>query len=97
MGNVTKRELVEHITQETGQTHQEISAALAQGRHIEFRNFGVFEIKVTKARVGRNPKAPQDEMTIPARVVVKFRAGLELSQRVNQCSAERGRKTGEPG
>ena len=36
-----------------------ISAALAEGRKVELRNFGVFDVVTRKARVGRNPKTPQ--------------------------------------
>ncbi|MBR4885396.1 MAG: HU family DNA-binding protein, partial [Lentisphaeria bacterium] len=32
-----------------------------------------------KASVGRNPRKPQDTVKIPARKVVKFRAGKELA------------------
>jgi nucleoid DNA-binding protein len=55
---------------------------LAAGRNIELRNFGVFEVKVRKSRKGRNPNRPENEVVIPERVVVKFRAGKELKERV---------------
>ncbi len=55
-----------------------ISRALAGGQKVELRNFGVFEIKVRKARIGRNPNAPSTDVPIPARSVVKFKAGKEM-------------------
>jgi len=38
------------------------SAAVAKGETVELRNFGVFEVKVRKARVGRNPNAPATDV-----------------------------------
>lgn len=61
-----------------------ISEELAAGRSIELRNFGVFEIRVTKERVGRNPAKPQNEVIIPERAVVKFRSGRVLREKVGK-------------
>lgn len=55
-----------------------IATALAKGQKVELRNFGVFEVKVRKARTGRNPNAPKTEVPIPERSVVKFKAGKEM-------------------
>jgi nucleoid DNA-binding protein len=55
-----------------------ISEALSRGDKVELRNFGVFEVKVRKARVGRNPNAPETDVPIPERSVVKFKAGKEM-------------------
>ena len=49
--------------------------ALAAGRNVELRNFGVLEVQVRKARVGRNPNKPETEVIIPQRAVVKFKSG----------------------
>lgn len=87
---LTKRDLVIRISEETGQTQQQvldvvqktldyISQALAKGDKVELRNFGVFEVKTRKARVGRNPNAPETDVPIPARSVVKFKAGKEMA------------------
>ena len=51
---------------------------LVAERRIELRNFGVFEVKVRKARVGRNPNKPETDVPIPARSMVKFKAGKEM-------------------
>ena len=90
---LTKRDLVTRISEETGQTQQEvlnvvqktldhIAAALAKGEKVELRNFGVFEVKVRRARVGRNPNAPAKDVPIPERSVVKFKAGKEMRAEV---------------
>lgn len=86
---LTKRDLVLRISNETGLVQQQvldvvqktldyISEALAKGDKVELRNFGVFEIKVRRARVGRNPNKPETDVPIPARATVKFRAGKEM-------------------
>ena len=90
---MTKRDLVVKIARETGfiqndvaevvqKTLDYIAEELVSGRNIELRNFGVFEIKVRKSRKGRNPNKPEVTVAIPERVVVKFRAGKELRERI---------------
>jgi len=59
-----------------------IAQALAKGDKVELRNFGVFEVKVRKARIGRNPNAPETDVPIPERSVVKFKAGKEMRAEV---------------
>ena len=55
-----------------------IAESLAKGDKVELRNFGVFEVKIRKARVGRNPNRPETDVPIPARAMVKFKAGKEM-------------------
>ena len=56
--------------------------ALVRGEKVELRNFGVFEVRSRKARVGRNPNSPNADVSIPARAVVKFKPGKEMRQEV---------------
>src|SRR2546428_13752278 len=90
---MTKRDLVIRISNETGLVQQQvldviqktldyISESVAKGRKVELRNFGVFEVKVRKARVGRNPNAPETDVPIPERAVVKFKPGKEMRAEV---------------
>jgi len=90
---LTKRDLVIRISEETKLKQQKvldviqrtldhISEALAKGDKVELRNFGVFEVKVRKARIGRNPNAPETDVPIPERSVVKFKAGKEMRAEV---------------
>ena len=92
---MTKRDLVVKIAAETNLTQSDVAVVvqktldymadeLAHGQNIELRNFGVFEVKIRKSRKGRNPNAPTNEVVIPERVVVKFRAGKELKERVEK-------------
>lgn len=94
---MTKRDLVIRISNETGLLQQDvhevvqrtldyIAEAVAGGDKVELRNFGVFEIKMRKARIGRNPHAPKTEVPIPQRAVVKFKAGKELRKAVLKLS-----------
>ena len=63
-----------------------IAQELVEGRDIELRNFGVFEIKIRKSRKGRNPRDTRNEVIIPERAVVKFRAGTELKEAVEKLN-----------
>ncbi len=90
---MTKRDLVVRIATETGliqekvqevvqKTLDYISEAVAQGKTVELRNFGVFEVKIRKARIGRNPNQPATDVPIPPRAVVKFKPGKEMRESV---------------
>lgn len=90
---MTKRDLVVRISQETGLIQEQVldviqktldhmSEALAKGETIELRNFGVFEVKVRRARIGRNPNSPERDVPIPPRAVVKFKPGKEMREAV---------------
>ena len=58
-----------------------ISEALKQGDKVSLIGFGTFGVAKRSARTGRNPrtKAP---IQIPAKTVVKFKPGSELSKGV---------------
>ena len=90
---MTKRDLVIRISNETNLVQQQvldivqktldyIAEAVSQGRKVELRNFGVFEVKIRKARVGRNPNNPGTDVPIPQRAVVKFKPGKEMREAV---------------
>ena len=98
---MTKRDLVVRISNETGLVQQQvldvvqktldyISEAVARGQTVELRNFGVFEVKLRKARIGRNPNAPANDVPIPPRAVVKFKPGKEMRESVIKLTREIG-------
>ena len=60
----------------------------AKGDKVELRNFGVFEVKIRKARVGRNPNAPETDVPIPQRAVVKFKPGKDMREEVIKLTPE---------
>ncbi len=85
----TKRELVLRVARETELTQEQVHTAvqkslaiiaetLLTGRAIEFRDFGVLEMVSRKARIGRNPKKPEEVVMIPDRKSIKFRPGRKL-------------------
>lgn len=87
--NLTKRDIVVEIYEKTGFPQKEvretvqmtldiIARALTESRNVELRNFGVLEVQIRKARVGRNPNKPEKDVVIPKRAVIKFKAGKEL-------------------
>jgi nucleoid DNA-binding protein len=90
---MTKRDLVVRISNDTNLIQQDVLAvvqktldyiteALLRGETVELRNFGVFEVKKRKPRVGRNPNDPGKDVAIPARAVVKFKPGKEMREQV---------------
>jgi integration host factor subunit beta len=89
---VTKKELVARIAERTGQTKvvardviqmflDEIITELGRGNRLEFREFGVFEIKERAARKAQNPRT-LEKVEVPAKRVVKFRVGRLMKERV---------------
>ncbi|MEM6912204.1 MAG: HU family DNA-binding protein [Verrucomicrobiota bacterium] len=93
MKTVTKRELVMEVANETGLTQHQVfdviqktldlvTDTLAEGDQVVLRNFGAFQVKVTKSKIGRNPNKPGTELVIPPRAVVKFKPGKEMKERV---------------
>lgn len=58
-----------------------IGEALAQGDKIALVGFGTFSVVEKAARTGINP-ATKQQIEIPARKVVKFKAGSELDAKV---------------
>ena len=91
MSNLTKHEIVQEIYGKSGfpqkqivdtvqQTLDIIQKAMANGRNVELRNFGVLEVQVRKQRIGRNPNRPAETVIIPQRAMVKFKSGKILKQ-----------------
>src|SRR5579875_1934132 len=67
-----------------------IETLLNEGR-IELRNFGVFEVKRRRARKGRNPRTGES-VSVPAKLVVTFKPGREMEQRVNELEGSHRHK-----
>lgn len=97
--NLTKRDIVLDIYNKTGiaqkdvrvavqKTLDAIAAALLRGDNVELRNFGVFEVQNRKSRIGRNPNQPEKDVVIPARAVIKFKAGKELKAGLKKLTSE---------
>ena len=90
---MTKRDLVIRISNDTNLIQQDVltvvqktldyvTEALIKGETVELRNFGVFEVKLRKPRVGRNPKTG-DRVEVPAKKIPFFKPSKELKDLVN--------------
>jgi len=98
MATITKRELVISITNSLGEkgiaiTQQDVfevvqalidnvTDSLSHGDTVVMRNFGSFQVREMKAKIGRNPKNPAKDVNIPARAAVKFKPGKEMKEKV---------------
>ncbi len=89
---MNKGDLVDHIAKVAGITKTEagdalnavvsgISSSLKKGDKVSLIGFGTFSVTKRKARLGRNPQTGK-EIKIPARKIVKFKAGKTLSDKV---------------
>ena len=105
---MTKRDLVIKVAKKTDMkqtavmdviqwTLDIITEELASGNNVEFRNFGVFEVLSRKARIGRNPNSPKNEVKIPERSVVKFKPGKEMKEQVLKVVVKPKKKTAPRG
>ena len=90
MGTITKKDLIDRIADQTDQKRivvkatvqkflDEMIVELGKGNRLEFRDFGVFEIRDRKPRVAQNPRT-LERVQVPAKKVVKFKVG-KLMQR----------------
>ena len=93
MQTTTKRDLITKLSNRMGLTQIEVreileafldtvTGELAKGNPVVIRNFGSFQVREMKGKVGRNPKNPRQEVNIPPRAVVKFKPGKEMKERV---------------
>jgi len=88
----TKRELIERIAATSNLSRADVKRTvqafldsvideLAQGNRLEFRDFGVFEIRERAARVAQNPKT-LEPIDVPPRKTVKFKSGRLMKHSV---------------
>ena len=73
-----KQVIVKEVVQRTFDT---IFESLKDGKRIELRNFGVFQVKKRKKRIGRNPKTGE-VVPVPERRAVVFKPGLDMKKRI---------------
>lgn len=96
MPNITKKDLVEKISDKTGLTQVDtkivvesfldaVSRALQEGNNIEIRGFGRFKIKQKNARLARNPRTGE-QIHVEKGFKPIFEASNELRTKVNTKS-----------
>lgn len=92
MKTVTKKDLVDRIAEQTGHKRvavkkiiqrflEEIIAELGKGNRLEFRDFGVFELRERAPRIAQNPKT-MEKVRVPGKRTVKFKIGRLLKDRL---------------
>ena len=92
MATVTKKELIYRISEKASQKKvvtkaiiqsflDEIIEELARGNRLEFREFGVFELKDRAARKARNPRTGES-VRVAAKKVVHFKPGRVMKERI---------------
>lgn len=85
MSTTTKKDLIDRIADETNQKRTAVKRTvqafldnmikeLGKGNRLEFRDFGVFEVRERAPRTAQNPKT-LEPVTVPARKTVKFKVG----------------------
>ena len=93
MATIAKKELIDRITKSTQCKHitakeivqqflDEIATELGKGNRLEFRDFGVFEVKERAARTAQNPRT-LEKVQVPARLKVKFKMGRIMKKKLN--------------
>jgi integration host factor subunit beta len=89
---ITKKDLAYRIAERTGlkkvavkdvlqQFIDEVIEELAKGNRLEFREFGVFEVKKRAARRARNPRTGA-KVDVPEKTVIQFKAGRLMKEKV---------------
>ncbi len=102
MSTTTKKDLIDRISEETELRRSDVKQVvqafldnviveLSRGNRLEFRDFGVFELRDRKPRIAQNPKT-LDPVPVPARKTVKFKVGrlmkLALDGEVDVASGD---------
>ena len=93
---MTQKEIVKQISERIGltqlktkdivqQTFDAIVDTLIEVGRIELRNFGVFEVKMRKARKARNPRTGE-RVDVEPKKVVTFKPGKEMEDRVRKLA-----------
>lgn len=103
MDTITKKILVDRIANENGMQRTQVKKVLQDfldsivdelgaGNRIEFRDFGVFEVKHRAARTAQNPKT-LERVPVAAKRSVRFKPGRRMRLEMDRLPPE----TAEPG
>jgi len=95
-GHHHEKELIDRIAESAGhrrvqvkrviqQFLDEIVNELGRGNRLEFRDFGVFETKIRKARKAQNPKT-LEPVAVPEKRTVKFKVGRLMKQKLGELT-----------
>ncbi len=92
MATVTKKDLIDRISDRTRIKRVDVKKAVQEfldqvvkelevGNRLEFRDFGVFEVKNRAPRIAQNPKT-LERVDVPAKKTVKFKVGRLMREAV---------------
>lgn len=98
MATTTKRDIIDRIVERSKQPRQTVKDVLQEffeqtiqelrrGNRLEFRDFGVFEVRRRAARTAQNPKTLQP-VSVPAKVTVKFKVGRLMRESLELADAK---------
>lgn len=84
MPRLVKKDFIIEISNKTGLTHQDVSTVLesfldgvmdhlGSGNAVALRDFGTFDLRVSRRKLGRNPRQPEKTIPIPDKHIVRFR------------------------
>jgi integration host factor subunit beta len=96
MATIKKKDLIDRITAASHQRRSvvrkivqdfldQMTAELERGNRLEFRDFGVFEVRSRAPRTAQNPRT-LERVQVPARRAVRFKAGRDLRERIEKVA-----------
>ena len=97
MGTITKKDLIDQIAERSKMKRplvkmvvqdflDQVIDELKKGNRLEFRDFGVFEVKQRAARTAQNPKT-LERVEVPAKRTVKFKIGRLMRESLEEPPA----------
>jgi len=98
MSTITKKELTDRIADRLQMKRSvvkgilqrfldEIISELASDNRLEFRDFGVFEVRTRRPHMAQNPRTLQ-RVPVPMKRTVKFKVGRLMKARVQDRKAD---------
>jgi integration host factor subunit beta len=99
MSTTTKKDLIDRIADGTKYKRNDVRSIvqafldsviteLGEGNRLEFRDFGVFEIRDRAPRMAQNPRT-LERVPVPARRTVKFKVGRLMKEAVDRKNTQR--------
>jgi integration host factor subunit beta len=98
MTTITKKEIIDGIAEKT-KTHRDevklivtafldsLIAEIGKGNRLEFRDFGVFEVRVRPPRQAQNPKTLAPVM-VDRKPAVKFKVGRLMREALDRADLD---------
>jgi len=98
MTTTTKKELIDRIAEQTKYKRNDVRiivqafldgviTELGNGNRLEFRDFGVFELRHRAPRMAQNPKT-LERVPVPAKRTVKFKIGRLMKEAIELTDSE---------